>query len=184
MFVISFDAMIDAQSLTIPIRKGKEVFIADTARVVGQVSLGSEVSVWFSASVRGDADEISVGDRTNIQDNAVLHADPGFPCIIGTDCIIGHSAVVHGATLGNHVLIGIHATVLNGCKIGEYCIIGASALLTEGMVIPARSLVLGVPAKVIRTLSDEECESLRENAEHYVELSKNYLVTGFHKGPF
>lgn len=163
------------QILQTPITKGKEVWIADTARVFGQVTLGDECSVWFSAVMRGDGDTIVVGNRTNIQENAVVHVDPGFPTTIGHDCIIGHGAIVHGATLGNHVLVGMQATVLNGAKIGNYCIIGAHALVTEGTVIPDYSVVMGAPAKVVKQLSDEQIEKVKRNADSYVELSKAYL---------
>ena len=163
------------QILQTPITKGKEVWIADTARVFGQVTLGDECSVWFSAVMRGDGDTIVVGNRTNIQENAVVHVDPGFPTTIGHDCIIGHGAIVHGATLGNHVLVGMQATLLNGAKIGNYCIIGAHALVTEGTVIPDYSVVMGAPAKVVKQLSDEQIEKVKRNADSYVELSKAYL---------
>lgn len=161
--------------LQTPIQKGEQVWIADTARVFGKVTLGSECSVWFGAVLRGDADEINIGDRSNVQENAVIHVDPGFPVNIGHDCIIGHGAIVHGATLENHVLIGMHATILNGAKIGNYCIIGANALVTEGMVVPDYSLVLGSPAKVVKQLSEIQIEKVKRNAEAYVLLSKEYL---------
>jgi carbonic anhydrase/acetyltransferase-like protein (isoleucine patch superfamily) len=158
-----------------PVQKGKEVWIADTARVFGQVKLGDECSVWFGAVLRGDGDTITVGNRSNIQENAVVHVDPGFPVAIGDDCIIGHCAIVHGAILGNNVLVGMHATILNGARIGNFCIIGANALVTEGMVIPDYSIVMGSPAKVIKQMSDAHIEKVKRNAESYVDLSKEYL---------
>lgn len=158
-----------------PIVKGNEVWIADTARVFGQVTLGDQCSVWFGAVLRGDGDSITVGDRTNIQENAVVHVDPHFPTKIGNDCIIGHCAIVHGATLGNHVLVGMHATILNGAIIGNFCIIGANALVTEGMIIPENSIVIGSPAKVLKQMSDAHIEKVKRNARAYVELSKEYL---------
>lgn len=161
--------------LNTPIQKGKDVWIADTARVFGRVTLGDECSVWFGAVLRGDGDDISVGNRTNIQENAVVHVDPGFPTTIGTDCIIGHGAIVHGATLGNHVLVGMHATVLNGAVVGNFCIIGANALVTEGMRIPDFSIVMGAPAKVVKQLSEAHIVKVKRNAQSYVELSKEYL---------
>lgn len=164
-----------ADQLKKSIDKGKEVFIADTARVFGRVKLGDEVSIWFGAVLRGDADDIVVGDRSNIQENAVIHVDPGFPVNIGAECIIGHGAIVHGASLANNVLVGIHATVLNGASIGEYSIIGAGALVPEGAVIPPYSLVLGVPGKVIKQVSPEQKEKINKNAESYVALGKIYL---------
>lgn len=161
--------------LNTPVVKGQDVWIADTARVFGQVTLGNNSSVWFGAVLRGDADEIRIGHRTNIQENAVVHVDPGFPVNIGNDCVIGHGAIVHGASLANHVLVGMQATVLNGAKIGNCCIIGAHALVTEGMVIPDNSLVMGVPAKVVKQLTPEQIEKVKRNAYHYAELSAQYL---------
>ncbi len=161
--------------LSTPIKKGLDVWIADTARVFGQVTLGDFCSVWFGAVIRGDRDTITIGNCSNIQENSVIHVDPGFPVSIGHDCIIGHNAIVHGATLGNHVLIGMHATVLNGACIGDFCIIGANALVTEGMHIPDFSLVLGSPAKIVRQISEDHIEKIKRNAQTYVELSREYL---------
>jgi carbonic anhydrase/acetyltransferase-like protein (isoleucine patch superfamily) len=158
-----------------PIQKGKDVWIADTARVFGQVTLGDECSVWFGAVLRGDGDTISVGNRSNIQENAVVHVDPGYPVVIGEDCIIGHCAIVHGAKLGSNVLVGMHATLLNGVQVGNFCIIGANALVTEGMVIPDYSIVMGSPAKVVKQLSELHIEKVKRNAAAYVALSKEYL---------
>jgi carbonic anhydrase/acetyltransferase-like protein (isoleucine patch superfamily) len=157
------------------IRKGKEVFIADTARVFGKIILGDEVSIWFGAVLRGDGDTITIGHRSNIQDMAVVHVDPGFPTTIGEACIIGHGAIIHGATLANNVLVGMHATVLNGAEIGEYSIIAAGALVPEGMKIPPYNLVMGVPAKVVKPISEEQKIKIEKNAESYVNLSKVYL---------
>lgn len=158
-----------------PIQKGEDVWVADTARVFGQVTLGNECSVWFGAVLRGDGDSITVGNRSNIQENAVVHVDPGFPVAIGEECIIGHGAIVHGATLGNNVLVGMHATILNGAVVGNFCIIGAHALVTEGMSIPDYSVVMGAPAKVVKQLSEEHIVKVKRNAQSYVELSKEYL---------
>lgn len=158
-----------------PVKKGKDVFIAPNATVIGNVTLGDEVSVWFGAVLRGDADEIRVGHRSNIQENAVVHVDPGAPAIIGNDCIIGHLALVHGAQLGNHVLVGMNSTILNNASIGDYCIIGANALVTAGTIIPPYSLVLGSPAKVVKQLTEEQMQKIRQNADVYVTLSKGYL---------
>lgn len=150
--------MVNLEILNQAIGKGKEVFIADTARVIGNITLGDEVSIWFGAVLRGDGDKISIGNRSNIQDNATIHVDPGFPVEIGEECIIGHGAVVHGAKISDNVLVGIHATVLNGAQIGSYSIIAAGALVTEGMIIPSNSLVVGVPGKIIRTIGAEQME--------------------------
>lgn len=164
--------------LKTPIQKGENVFIAPTATVIGMVKLGNETSVWFGAVLRGDTDAITVGNRTNIQDNAVLHADPGDPCEIGTDCVIGHSAIVHGAKISHHVLVGMHSTVLNKAQIGEFSIIGANALVPAGMVIPPYSLVLGVPAKVVKTLGAEVELLIQNNVDEYVNRAKAYLEAG------
>ncbi|MFN4972475.1 MAG: gamma carbonic anhydrase family protein [Bacteroidota bacterium] len=159
-----------------PIEKGEQVWIADTARVFGRVKLGDECSVWFGAVLRGDADYITLGNRTNVQENAVIHVDPGFPVTVGDDCIVGHGAIIHGATLANHVLIGMHATVLNGAKIGNFCIVGANALVPEGMEIPDYSVVLGSPARVVKQLTETQIEKVKRNAEAYVLLSKEYIA--------
>lgn len=176
MFVSKISRMITPDNLKNAVSKGKEVFIANTARVLGRVTLGDEVSIWFGAVLRADGDEIRIGDRSNVQDNATVHVDQGFPVSIGNECIIGHGAVVHGATLLDNVLIGIHATVLNGAHIGEYSIIGAGALVPEGMQIPPYSLVMGIPGKIIRVLTDEQKVKVKKNAASYVSLSKVYLA--------
>lgn len=155
--------------------KGKDVFIADTARVYGKVSLGDKASVWFGAVVRGDADHIKIGSGTNIQDNAVVHADPGMPCTIGNDVTVGHAAIVHGCTVGNNSLIGMRATVMNGAKIGENCVVGAHSLVTEGKHIPDNSLVMGTPARVIKTLTTDEAAQIRKGAAHYVKNAADYM---------
>ncbi|NBP05129.1 MAG: gamma carbonic anhydrase family protein [Bacteroidetes bacterium] len=158
---------------------GKNVFVAKGAHVIGDVKLYDDSSVWFGAVLRGDSDVISVGSRTNIQDNAVLHADPGDPCIIGEDCVIGHSAIVHGARLSHHVLVGMHATVLNNAEIGEYSIIGANALVPSGMKIPPYSLVLGVPAKVVKTLDEYVRQRIQDNVDEYGEIEEfNFAPIG------
>lgn len=167
--------MVTTEILRKSVDKGKEVFIADTARVFGRVKLGDEVSIWFGAVLRGDGDDIIIGNQSNIQDNATIHVDPGFPVIIGDESIIGHGAIVHGARLANNVLVGIHATILNGADIGEYSIIGAGAVVPEGMVIPPFSLVLGIPAKVVKPLNEEQKTRVKKNAASYVALSKVYL---------
>lgn len=157
------------------IEKGQDVFIAPNATVIGNVHLGDASSIWYGAVLRGDSDEIRIGSRTNVQDNAVIHCDPGAPAIIGDDCIIGHLAIVHGAQLGNHVLVGMHATVLNHAKIGNYVIIGANALVPQGMEIPDYSLVLGSPARIVKQLSEQQQEDVRLNAAVYVEKAREYL---------
>lgn len=149
-------------------------FIAPNASVMGNVSFGEDVSVWYGAVIRADVEAIIIGDRTNIQDTAVLHADPGDPTIIGNDVTIGHGAIVHGAVVGDCSLIGMRATVLNKAVIGKNCIIGAGALVTEGMQIPDNSLVVGIPAKVVRQISQQQAIGLKMSALHYVEMAKRH----------
>lgn len=156
-------------------KKGEDIFIADSARVIGNVQLGDDCSVWFGAVIRGDTDLISIGDRTNIQDNAVVHVDEGVPCTIGKEVVVGHSAIIHGATIGDNCLIGMRATVMNGAKIGKFCVIGAHALVTEGMEIPDYSLVLGMPAKVVKQVPEAMQERIKSGAAHYVKMGKRYL---------
>lgn len=158
------------------VARGNNVFIADTARVLGKVTLGDDVSVWFSAVIRGDNDTIDIGDRTNIQECCVLHVDHHKPIRIGTDNIIGHGAIIHGATMGNFNLVGMHATILNGAVIGDYCIIGAHALVTEGMVVPDGSMVLGTPGKIVKQLPVEQLKTLlKEGVDEYVLEARKYL---------
>jgi carbonic anhydrase/acetyltransferase-like protein (isoleucine patch superfamily) len=147
---------------------GADVFIHDTAVVIGRVHLGDRASVWPTAVIRGDVEQISVGCDTNVQDGAVLHADPGMPCTVGDRVTIGHRATVHGCTVGDECLIGIGTTVLNGARIGSQSIIGAHALVPEGMEIPSGVLVVGVPAKVHRELTDKERAGLAAQAARYV----------------
>lgn len=157
-----------------PELRAASAWVAPTATVVGNVTLGEQASVWFGAVVRGDCEAVSIGPRSNVQDLCCLHADPGFPCKIGADVTIGHAAVVHGATVEDEVLIGIRATVLNGARIGAGSLIGAAALVTEGAVIPPRSLVLGVPGKVVRQLTDADVERIRRGSEHYVAAAAQF----------
>lgn len=159
--------------------KGKDVFIAPNATVVGNVHLAEESSVWFGAILRGDGDEIYVGARSNIQDGCIVHVDPGAPVHIGEDVVVGHGAIIHGATVGDSSLIGMRATLLNNVKVGKGCIIGAHSLLTEGTEIPDYSVVMGVPGKIVKQLSPEAAEKIKENAARYVELGKRYLAGEF-----
>tara|TARA_B100000745_G_C19932431_1_gene314033 strand:+ start:91 stop:615 length:525 start_codon:yes stop_codon:yes gene_type:complete len=152
-----------------------DAFVAENATVIGDVKLGQKASVWYGAVLRGDSDSIRIGDETNIQDNAVIHVDPGFPVTIGKACIVGHLALVHGAIIENNVLVGMHSTILNGAHIGEFSIIGASALVTANTIIPPNSLVLGSPAKVVKQLTNKQIEHIKRNAEAYVSLSRDYL---------
>ncbi len=143
-------------------------WVAQTAVLIGKVELGERASVWYGAVLRGDNEPLVVGDDSNVQDNCVLHTDPGFPVTIGTGCTIGHKVMLHGCTIGDNTLIGIGASVLNGALIGENCIIGAHALIPEGKVIAPNSLVIGAPGRVMRELKREEIEKLRESAQIYV----------------
>lgn len=149
-------------------------FIADGAVVLGDVQLAAESSVWFNAVVRGDTSPIRIGHGSNVQDGCVLHADPGFPCIIGSQVTIGHAAVVHGATIADDVMIGLRAVVLNGATIGSGSVIAAGAIVTEGVTIPPNSLVMGVPGKVVRETTAEHREKIRQAARHYIASSKQY----------
>jgi carbonic anhydrase/acetyltransferase-like protein (isoleucine patch superfamily) len=148
-------------------------FVAPGARLVGDVTLGANSSVWFNAVLRADSGTITVGARTNVQDCAVLHTDPGVDCAVGDDCVIGHGAIVHACRVGHSCLIGMGAVVLTRAVIGEESLVAAGALVPEGRQYPPRSLLVGSPAKVVRTLSDEEVESLIRkgvtNYRHYVE---------------
>jgi carbonic anhydrase/acetyltransferase-like protein (isoleucine patch superfamily) len=155
------------------------IFIAPTASVMGRVTIGKDVSIWYGAVIRGDVEEIHLGDGCNIQDNAVLHADEGDKTIIGARVTVGHSAIVHGAEIGEGSLIGMHATVLNRAKVGKYCLIGAHALVTAGMEIPDYSLVLGSPAKVVKTLNDTQIESLKHGADHYIKMGAKHAAGEF-----
>ncbi|MEH6590559.1 MAG: gamma carbonic anhydrase family protein [Halioglobus sp.] len=154
---------------------GSGHFIAPNAAVIGDVTLHENASVWFSCVLRGDAERIVIGAGSNIQDGTVVHADPGFPTEVGENVTVGHNAMIHGCTIGDGSLVGINAVVLNGAKIGRNCLIGANALVTEGMDIPDGSMVLGAPAKIKRTFSEDEQKMLGKNASHYVANGQRYL---------
>lgn len=152
----------------------EDAYVAPSADVIGSVSLGSQSSVWFGAVLRGDNDQISVGARSNIQDNTVIHIDAGVPVTIGDDVSVGHSVVIHGCTICDKVLIGNGAVVLDFAEIGENSLVGAHALVTERKHFPARSLIIGAPAKVVRELTDEEVEQLSRNVESYLKKAERY----------
>lgn len=143
-------------------------WVAPDAHVIGRVRLGAEASVWFGAVLRGDNEPLTIGARSNIQEGAMLHADPGFPCTLGEDVTVGHHAILHGCTVGDTALIGMGATLLNGVRIGAGSIVGANALVTEGKEFPERSLIVGAPAKAVRVLDEATVERLRASAAHYV----------------
>jgi len=160
-------------------RIGRGVFLAETCAVIGDVELGDDASVWYSAVLRGDVMPIRVGARPNLQDGAIVHVTAGkFATSIGADCTIGHGAIVHACTVEDHCLIGMGATVLDGAIIGTGSLVGAGALVTPGTVIPPGSLVLGSPAKVKRPVNAKEREQIEYGAAHYVELARRYLAGG------
>ncbi|AWS00040.1 gamma carbonic anhydrase family protein [Metallosphaera hakonensis] len=146
-----------------------EAYLHPTSYVIGEVEIGKLSSVWHYAVIRGDNDSVSIGEKTNIQENCSLHTDKGYKISIGDSVSIGHNAVVHGAVIGNNVIIGMGAIILNGARIGDNVIVGAGAVVTEGREIPSNSLALGVPAKVVRKLSEDEIRMIELNAMEYVE---------------
>lgn len=150
-------------------------FVAPTGVLIGKVILEPDASVWFGAVLRGDTEPIHIGEGSNIQDGAVLHTDPGFPLEVGKGVTVGHQAMLHGCEIGDGALVGIGAVILNGAKIGEECLVGAGALVTEGKEFPPRSLIVGAPARVVRSLGDEQVMGLKFNAAHYVERGRQYL---------
>ena len=154
------------------------VFVAASADVIGRVKLGKNASIWYNATLRGDINDIVVGDYSNVQDNAVLHLSDDHACIIGDHVTVGHSAIVHAATVEDGVLVGMGSIILDGAVIGENSIIGAGALVTGRTIVPPNSLVLGSPAKVVRTLTAEEQRAGRDLAEKYVEQSRKFLARG------
>ena len=149
-------------------------WVADSAQVIGRVSLADDASVWYGAVLRGDNDRITIGARSNVQDGSVLHADAGFPLTLGADVTVGHQAMLHGCTVGDGSLIGIQAVVLNGATIGRRCLVGAGAVVTEGKEFPDGSLILGAPAKAVRSITPEQVERLRFGALHYVENAERH----------
>jgi carbonic anhydrase/acetyltransferase-like protein (isoleucine patch superfamily) len=149
-------------------------WIAPSAAVIGRVRLKADCSVWFGAVLRGDNEWIELGERSQIQDNAVLHTDLGYPLIIGPDCVIGHNVVLHGCSIGPHTLIGMGAIVLNGARIGAHCLIGAGALITEGKSFPEKSLIVGAPARVARILDASAAAGIAAGVEFYVRNYQRY----------
>ena len=150
------------------------VIICPGAHVVGDVKLGENVSIWFGAVVRGDVSHIEIGNNSNVQDNGVVHCSKGYPTIIKDNVSIGHGAVVHGCTIEDNVLVGMNATILNGAKIARNSIVGAGAVVSEGKEYPENSLILGVPARLIKEVSQDQIRHIQENADRYVSLSKKY----------
>ncbi|MGG6309564.1 gamma carbonic anhydrase family protein [Paenibacillus macerans] len=160
----------------LPIVDGS-AFIADGAKLIGDVRIGSESSVWFNAVLRGDLAEIVIGDRTNIQDGAIGHVNTSQPLVVGDDVSVGHAAIIHGCRIGKGTLIGMGAIILNGADIGEYALVGAGSLVTENTIIPPYTLSLGSPAKVVRELTEDDLERMRRTTESYVAKGKEYRIS-------
>ena len=154
-------------------------WVASNATIIGDVTLEKNTSIWFNATLRGDIENIHIGEGSNIQDGSVLHTDPGYPLKVGKNVTVGHLVMLHGCTIGDNSLIGIGAVILNNAKIGKNCIIGAKALITENKEIPDNSLVVGAPGKIIRKVTDDEIKQLTENAKHYQDNWKKYSKSIF-----
>ena len=152
----------------------ESVFVADGAKVIGNVEIGRDSSIWFNAVIRADSDKVKIGENSNVQDNAVIHTSKDFGVEIGDNVTIGHGAIVHGCTVKDNVIIGMGAIVLNGAVIEENCIIGAGTLITQGKVISKGSLAFGNPCKIVRKLTDDEISSIKHNADSYVNEAKKY----------
>ena len=155
-------------------RIAPSAWVAPNASVIGDVTLGERVSIWFGAVLRGDIDRISIGAGSNIQDGSVCHADPGRPLLVGEHVTVGHMVMLHGCTIGDHCLIGIGAVVMNGAVIGKNSVVGAGSLVTEGKEFPEGSLIMGSPAKVVRQLTPEQMDGLRMSALHYIENARRF----------
>ena len=152
-------------------------WVAPGARVIGAVHLGEESSVWYGAVLRGDTEPIRIGARTNVQDGCVLHADPGYPAIVGDDCVVGHNAIVHGCQIERGCLIGMGATILNGAKIGEGSIVAAGALVAENKQFPPHSLIVGMPAKAVKEVTEEQAQSIAHGVHEYVERAASHRAS-------
>ncbi len=145
------------------------VYIAESASVIGKVKIDAMASIWFNVTIRGDNERICIGENSNVQENCVLHTDPGYPLTIGNNVTVGHQAMLHGCNIGDGTLIGIQAVILNGAKIGKNCLVGAGALITEGKEFPDNCLIIGAPAKAMRTLNPEDIAKIAGNTRNYVE---------------
>jgi carbonic anhydrase/acetyltransferase-like protein (isoleucine patch superfamily) len=159
---------------TLTPRLADTAWVADSAQVIGNVELDDGASVWFGAILRGDNELLRIGRNSNVQDGSMLHADPGFPLMLGENVTVGHHVMLHGCTVGDGSLIGIKAVVLNGAKIGKNCLVGAGSLITEGKEFPDGSMIMGAPAKVVRELTPEQIAGLSRAARHYVDNAKRY----------
>ncbi len=151
-----------------------QYFIADSAQVIGNVRLRSNASIWFGTVIRGDNELIDIGEGSSVQDNCTFHTDAGFPLTLAANCSVGHNAILHGCTIGEGSLIGMGAIVMNGVKIGKGCVVGAGSVIPEGKEFPDRSLIVGAPGRVIRTLTDEQVKELTRAAPHYVQNSQRF----------
>lgn len=154
----------------------ESAWVAESAQVVGRVTLAEDVSIWFNAVLRGDSDSLTIGRGSNIQDGSVLHADTGFPLVLGENVTVGHKVMLHGCTVGDNSLIGIGAVVLNGARIGKNSLVGAGSLVTEGKVFPDGSLIMGSPAKLVRELTPEAIQGLAASAAHYIHNGQHYAA--------
>ncbi len=152
-------------------------WVADSADLIGSIELAQDASVWFHVTMRADNEPIRIGVGSNVQESCVLHTDPGYPLEVGASVTIGHQAMLHGCTIGDGTLVGIQAIVLNGAKIGAECLIGAGALITEGKEIPPRSVVMGSPGRIVRTLDDQQAAQLRAAAAQYVARAKLFRAS-------
>jgi carbonic anhydrase/acetyltransferase-like protein (isoleucine patch superfamily) len=147
-------------------------FVADTASVIGKVTLHANASVWYGTTIRGDNERITIGENSNVQENTVMHTDMGYPLTLGKNVTVGHQAMLHGCTIGDGSLVGIQAVILNGAKIGKGCLVGAGALVTEGKEFPDNQLIIGAPAKAVRTLTEQDVANLQGAADSYVKRSQ------------
>lgn len=155
----------------------KTAYIYETAEIIGKVKIHKYVSIWPGAVLRGDVEEIIINERTNIQDNVIIHTNFSFPTILGKNVTVGHGAILHGCRIGDNCLIGMGAILLDGVQVGDNCVVGAGSVITENTIVPAGSLILGIPAKVTRKLSKEEIAKLIHAAEHYIDKVKEYRET-------
>src|SRR4051812_9711809 len=153
-------------------------WVADNVTLVGRVEVAALASIWYASVLRGDGDAIRIGPRTNLQDGTVVHADPGFPTVVGAGVSVGHRAILHGCTVEDDVLVGMGAIIMNGAVIGEQSVVAAGAVVLEGVRVPPRSLVVGIPGKAVRQLDDEQLEVVRQNAESYAKLSQAHRTSG------
>jgi carbonic anhydrase/acetyltransferase-like protein (isoleucine patch superfamily) len=151
-------------------------WIAPGAVIIGDVLIGRDAGIWFGVTIRGDNEPIRIGDATNVQENVVMHTDPGFPLTVGSGCTIGHRALLHGCTIGDDSLVGMGAIILNGARIGRGSLVGAGALVTEGKAFPDGSLIVGSPAKVVRALDGDAVARLRQSAAHYVANGRRFAA--------